>query len=102
MRETKFLQMYSFSIILTSLHSFNLSFSLFYVISAAIPKFPPKFPANPHWFSAFLFHPSQFLVTEFLISTFTGGLLSLWSLRINFKKIVTLVQKRTFLFVTIA
>ena len=42
MCETKFLQMCSFSIILTSLHSFNLSFALLvYAISTAIPKFPP-------------------------------------------------------------
>ena len=39
--ETKFLQMCSFSIIMTSLHSINLSFSQqFCVISTAIFKFP--------------------------------------------------------------
>ena len=42
MCETTFLQMCSFSIILTSLHSLSLSFPLlFYVISTAILKFPP-------------------------------------------------------------
>ena len=42
MYETTFLQMSSFSIIVTSLHSFNLSFPLIlHVISTAIPKFPP-------------------------------------------------------------
>ena len=40
--ETKFLQIRSLSIILTSLHVFNLSFPLlFSVISIAIPNFPP-------------------------------------------------------------
>ena len=44
MCEAKFLEICSFSIILTSLHSFNLSFQLpFYVIFAAIPNFPPSF-----------------------------------------------------------
>ena len=39
MCKTKFLQMCSFSNILTSLLSFNLSFPLlFYVVSTAIPK----------------------------------------------------------------
>ena len=42
MCKTKFLQMCSFSITLTSLHSLNLPFALlFYFISTAIPKFPP-------------------------------------------------------------
>ena len=46
MWETKFLQMTLFSIILTSLHSLNLSFPLlFYVISTAILKFPSCFAA---------------------------------------------------------
>ena len=41
MCETKFLQICSFSNILTSLRSLNLSFPLlFYAISTAIPKFP--------------------------------------------------------------
>ena len=40
--ETKFLQVCSFSIILTSLQSLNLLYPLlFYVISTAILKFPP-------------------------------------------------------------
>ena len=57
--ETKLLQMCLFSIILTSLHSFNLSFLLlFNVISTVIPKFLPWFQVSPHWFSAFsAFHP---------------------------------------------
>ena len=42
MRETKFLQMYSFSIILTSLYSLNLLFPLlFYVVYTAISTLIP-------------------------------------------------------------
>ena len=45
MCETKFLQMCSFSIILASLHSLNLSFPLlFYVLSTATLRFQPWFP----------------------------------------------------------
>ena len=42
MCESKFLQTCLFFIILTSLHSLNLSFPLlFYIISTAILNFPP-------------------------------------------------------------
>ena len=68
MCETKSLPMCSFSIILTSLHSLNLSFSLlFYVISMAILKFPPwvavSLPLFPTIFAfspRFLAFPRQF------------------------------------------
>ena len=57
---TKFLQIWSFFIILTSLNYFNLSFSLlFYVMSTAIPKCPPWFPTSSHWFPIFLCISSQ-------------------------------------------
>ena len=46
--KTTFLQMRSFSLIFTSLHSLTLSFLLLsYVISTAIPKFPPWFSTSP-------------------------------------------------------
>ena len=61
MCETKFLQMCSFSIILTSLRSFNLSFQLpLYVIFTAIPNLPPWFLAPPRWFPAFFAFPPRF------------------------------------------
>ena len=48
MCKTKFLQMCSFSIILTSFHSLNLSFPLPpYFISTDIHKFPPRFSTSP-------------------------------------------------------
>ena len=102
--ETKFLQMCSFSISLTSLQSLSLSFSvLFFVISTAIPKFQFWFPASlpwfpaflsfsyrypafPRWFHAFPFHSlyphpyslhSSHSVPQFPISAFTDNLLSL-------------------------
>ena len=105
MCETKYLQMCSFSIILTSFHSLNLSFPLlFYVISIAIPKFPFWFPASPPWFPAFFAFPrwlhsppyslhSPHSVPQFRISTITDNLVSFQSLRIHFKKIVTLIEK---------
>ena len=124
MRETKF-------IILTSLQFFNLSFSLlFHVISAAILKFPPWFPASPRWFPTFFVFlprfpasprwfstpafPSHFShshpyslhfshsVPQFPILTFTDSLLSSYSLIIYFRKIVGLLQMRTFSFFTTA
>ena len=50
MCQTKVLQMCSFSIILTYVHSLNLSFPLlFYSISTTIIKFAPWFPASPHF-----------------------------------------------------
>ena len=57
--ETNFLQMCSFSIILTCLYSLNLSFLLlFYVISTTTLKFPPSFPASQSWYPNFsYFHP---------------------------------------------
>ena len=62
MCETKFLQMCSLFIILASLHSLNLSFPLlFYVISTAIRKFQPWFPASPPWFPTFFAFPPRFL-----------------------------------------
>ena len=117
MRETKF-------IILTSLQPFNLSFSLLFpVISSAILKFPPWFPASSFWFPTFFVFPPRFpefpcwfsapifpshslhshlysphfphSVLQFLISALTDSLLSLYSLRSYFRKIVALVQKRT-------
>ena len=118
------LQMCSFSIILTSLHSLNLWFLLlFYVISTAILKFPPRFLASPPWFPTFFAFPPSFSaatfpcnsthshpyspdflqsVPQFPILAFTDSLLSLKSLKIYFRKIVALVQKPTLPFVTTA
>ena len=46
--ETKFLQMYSLSIVSTFLQSLNLLFPLLqYVISTAILNFPHRFPVSP-------------------------------------------------------
>ena len=54
MCETEFLQMCSFSIILTSIYCLNLSFPLlFYVIPTAISKFPFWFSVSQPWFPAF-------------------------------------------------
>ena len=54
MCKSKSLQMCSFSIILTSLRSLNLSFPLLsYVISTATPKFLPWFSTSPSWFPPF-------------------------------------------------
>ena len=62
---TTLLQMYSFSIILTSHHSLSLWFLLlFYVISTAIFttfKFPPWFPTSSPWFPTFFAFPPRFL-----------------------------------------
>lgn len=61
MRGTKFLQIGSFSTILTFLHSFNFSFPLlFYVISIAMPTFLSWFPASPHWLPTFSTIPHRF------------------------------------------
>ena len=66
MYETKFLQMCSFSIVLTCLHTLNLSFSLlFYVISTALPKFPLWFPTSSPWFPAFFVFPLRFSAFPF-------------------------------------
>ena len=123
-RETKF-------ITLTSLQSFNLSFPLlFHVISAAILTFPPWFLASPPWYLTFFVLPSRFSalprwlfapaflphsshsnpypphfphsVLQFPILALTDSLLSLYSLRSYFRKIVALVQKRTLPFFTTA
>ena len=123
MCETKFLQMCSFSIILTSLHSLNLSFPLlFCVIYIAILKFTLWLPASPPWFPTFFALPSRFpalppwfskptfpshssnsrpysphfshSIPQFLILVFTHSLLSLKFLRICLRKIVALIQKR--------
>ena len=124
MRETKF-------IILTSLQSFNSSFSLlFHVISTAILKFPLWFPSSPTLISH-IFRistqipriPTLILCTRILISfpafpplfsafpsfrspisilAWTDSLLSLYSLRSYFRKIVALVQKWTVPFFTTA
>ena len=97
MCKTKFLQMCSFSIILTSLHSLNLSFPLlFYVISTAIPKFPFWLSTSPPWFPKLFVFPPRFSaspshssqshpysphfphsVPQFPISVFTDNLLRL-------------------------
>ena len=59
--ETAFLEICSFSTILVSLYSLNLSFRLlFYVISTTIFKFPPSFHASPVWFPTFLPLPPRF------------------------------------------
>ena len=61
MFKTKFLQMCSFSITLTSLHSLNLPFLLLpYFISTAIPKFPPSFSISPPRFPSFFAFPPSF------------------------------------------
>ena len=120
--ETKF-------IILTSLQSFNLSFPLlFHVISTAILKLLPWFPASAPWFPTFFVFPPRFLtfpcrfsapafpshslhshpyfpdiphfVLQFPILAFTDTVLSLYSLSIYFRTIVALVQKRTLPFFT--
>ena len=75
--ESKFLLISSFSIILTSLQSLNLSFPLlFCVISTAILKFPPWFPAflpwfqiSPRWFPAPL-SPSHLSHSHSIFSAF--------------------------------
>ena len=124
MRETK-------SIIFTFLRSFNSLFPLlFQVISTVILTFPPWFSASPPWFPTFFLFPTRFptfprwfpapafpshsshshpyspyfthSVLQFPILTFTDSQLSLYSLRIYFKKIVALVQKRTLPFFTTA
>ena len=131
MSETKFWQMFSFSIILTSLHSLNLSFPfLLYVISTAIFKFPPRFPASPPLFPTFFaflltfpqfprwlptptftsyslyFYPYsphfRHSVPKFSILAITDTQLSLYSLTIYFTEMIVLVQKRTLPFVTTA
>ena len=85
MCKTKFLRMCSFSIILTSLYSLNLSFPLLsYVISTAITRFPPWFSTSP---------PSTLIFHIYRISTQIPDP--------GLKKIVTLVQKLTLSFVTI-
>ena len=123
MLETKF-------IFLTSLQSFSSSFPLlFHVISTDILKlppwfptlplwfptffvFPPRFPAFPRWFSAPAFpshswhsHPYylHFLhsILQFSILALTDSLLSLYSLRNYFKKIVALVKKPTLPFLVL-
>ena len=117
MCETKF-------IILTSLQSLNLSFPLlFHVISTALLKFPPWFPALPPWFPTFFVFPPRFpafprwfsvpafpshsshshsysphfphFVIQFPILAYTDSLFSLYFLRTYFRKIVALFQKRT-------
>ena len=108
---------------MTSIQSFNLSFPLlFHVISTAILKSLPWFPASPPWFPTFFyFHPDSphshadspyphshtipripmllfrnFLILfQFPILAFTNTLLGLYSFSIYFRKIVTSVQKRT-------
>ena len=114
--------MCSFSIILNSLYSLNLSFPLlFYVISTTLPRFPPWFPALPSWFPTFFAFPPIFpkfplwfsaptfpshyshshpyfphfsySVPQFSILAFIDSLPVLWSLRIYFRKIIALVQK---------
>ena len=122
--ETVFLQMCSFSIILASLYSLNLSFSyLFCVISTAILKFSPSLSASSPWFPTFLPLPPRFptfscwfhslhshpysqhyphFIPQFPVSVFTESLPKLESLRIYFRKIVALAEKRTLLFVTSA
>ena len=98
---------------------------LFHVISIAILKFPPWFPASPRWFQIFFVFPPRFpafplwfsapafpshfshshpyslqflhSVFQFLIFAFTDSLLSSYSLRIYFRKIVALAQKRILL-----
>ena len=84
MCKTKFLQVCSFCIIFTSLHSLNWSFLLlFYLISTAVPKFPPWSCTLPPWFPAFICILPQIPDQDF-------------------KKIVTLVKKQTLPFVTTA
>ena len=94
MCKTKFLQMCSFSITFTSLHSLNLPFLngnlpfhiyyfiIYYFISAATTKFPLDS----------LHRHADFPI--FCISTQTSDQ--------DFTKIVTLVKKRTLSFVTTA
>ena len=61
MCKTKFLQLCSFSITFTSLHSLNLSFPLLsYFTSTAIPNFPPLFSTSLPWFPAFSAFPPRF------------------------------------------
>ena len=119
MHETKFiiltsLQSFNFSIY------FPL---LFHVISTTILKFPSWFPASPPWFTTFFVFPPRFSafprwfsaiafpshsshsypysphfphsVLQLPFLALTDSLLSLYSLRSYFRKIVALVQKRT-------
>ena len=99
-----------FFIILTFLHFLNLLFTLLlFAVSTATPKFPPLFSASAHLFPAFPASPSAFpshflhsphFAPNFHILAFTDNLLSLKSLKIYFKKIITLVQKLTLHLVT--
>ena len=126
MRETKFiiltfLQSFNFAIY------FPL---LLHVISMALLKFPPWFPLSPPWFSTFFVFPPRLSAfpswfsapafpsysshahpysphfphsaLQFPILALTDSLLSLYSLRSYFRKIIAVVQKRTFPFFTTA
>ena len=116
MRETNF-------IILTSLQSFNFHFRCYSILflplylsfhldslhhhpdSPHFFLFQPRFPAFSRWFSAAAF-PSHSLhshpcplhfphsVLQFPIMAFTDSLLSLYSLRIYFRKIVDLLMDK--------
>ena len=106
MWQTKFLQMWSFFIILTSLHSSSLSFPLlFYVISTAILKFPPQISGIPTLIPRtripipFLVFPSSFSAfpsfhSHIPILVFTESLLSCNLVRIYLRKLVVLNQNR--------
>ena len=108
----------TFSVILTSLHSLNLSFPLpFGVISTAmlsfhfdshsdsphfshfqpVPRIPGRFQTTTFSSYSSFSHPysthSPHSIPQFLI--FTDSLLSWSSLKNYFRKIVALVQKRT-------
>ena len=124
MRESKF-------IILTPLQSFNYHFRCYSMLLLQLSlsfhlgslhrhadsphffAFPPRFPAFPRQFStpAFLSHASyshpyyphfHHFVLQCPILAFTGTMLSLYFLRIYFRKIVALVQKQTLPFFTTA
>ena len=130
MRETKFLQVHFLLFwLLPTLwfyhfHCYSMSFLLIYLSSTLIPciailiphifcifiqipcipklhSLAPGFPSNsshPHPYSLHFPHS----ILQFSILDFTDSLLSLQSLRIYFRKIVALVQKRTLPFVTTA
>ena len=93
MCKTKFLQLCSFSITMTSLHSLNLPFLLLsYFISTAIPKFPPWFSTSPCWFSAFFSFLPRFqtkILENSYSSSKTNTLLCYYRITLGTKSLFT-------------
>ena len=96
---TNVLMFYNLYIILFVIYHFHLDSPNFYTNS---PHFHPDSPQCRADFPHSHFIPCIPLISfpKISILVFADSLLSLKSLRIYFKKVVTLVQKRTFLFLT--